>query len=155
MKRVSPIVMGATTAALAVVAQAFLNLYPPPAYGICIVCHGRDLIVWLVAAVAGVKPEVAAVSTQWPLFTVVGVLLGSRYAAVQYGEYKSHWVGGKWAAFLCGMAVMILGLIVMGCPARLLLRAAYGDAIGAAAELAVLLGVVSATLVMRWRIKKC
>jgi hypothetical protein len=46
---------------------------------------------------------------------------------------------------------MILGLIIMGCPARLLLRAAYGDPLGAAGMAAVLAGVVAATLVMRRR----
>jgi hypothetical protein len=143
--------MGVVTAALAVAAQAFLYLQPPPAYGLCVVCHGRDLAVWIFAAITGAKRDVAAVSVYWPLLSVVGIFWGSRYAAITHGEYREHQGEKPWLAFICGMAVMSLGLIIMGCPTRLLLRAAYGDFIGAAGVVAMLAGVIIATLVMRWR----
>jgi len=155
MKRVTPIVMGAATAFLAVVAQAFLWVQPPPAYGLCVVCHGRDLVIWLLAALTGAKLDVAAVSAQWPLLTVAGILLGSRYAAATSQECQSGWVEQPLTAFGCGMMVMILGLIIMACPTRLLLRAAYGDFSGAAGAAAVLVGAAAATLYMRWRAKQC
>ena len=155
MNRVTPVIMGATTAALAVAAQAFLSLQPPPAYGFCVVCHGRDLMIWLTSLLTGGQMNVAAVSANWPLLTVVGLFWGSRYAAVSHGEYNRQWVGSAARAFLCGLGVMVLGLMIMGCPARLLLRTAYGDAIGAAGIAAVLAGTAAATALMRWRARRC
>ena len=151
MERVTPVMMGAVAAALAVIAQAFLWVVPPPAYGLCIVCHGRDLVVWLTGTLSGLPVQVAEASMAWPLLTVVGVFLGARYAAVEHDEYRRQWVEPRVTAFLCGMGVMILGLLIMGCPTRLLLRAAYGDPIGAAGAVSVLLGVAAATFVMRRR----
>jgi hypothetical protein len=151
MERVTPVMMGAVAAALAVIAQAFLWVVPPPAYGLCIVCHGRDLVVWLTGTLTGLPVQVAEASMAWPLLTVAGVFLGARYAAIEHGEYRPRWVEPRVTAFLCGMGVMILGLLIMGCPTRLLLRAAYGDLIGAAGAVSVLLGVAAATFVMRRR----
>ncbi len=151
---ITPITMGVITAFLAVVAQAFLYMQPPPAYGLCIICHGRDLIIWLVSALTGAQREVAAISMYWPVLTVVGVFLGSRYAAISHAEHRDVPCKNPLVAFACGMAVMILGLVIMGCPTRLLLRAAYGDIAGVVGVIALLLGVVAATLVMRWRAGK-
>lgn len=151
MDRITPVMFGAAAAALAVVAQAFLFMLPPAAYGLCVVCHGRDFAVWLTSAFTGLPLYVADVSRAWPLLTVVGIFLGSRYAAIAHGEHRERWTISRYTAFVCGLGVMLLGLIIMGCPARLLLRAAYGDMIGAAGEVAVLAGVVAATLMMRRR----
>lgn len=153
--RITPVMMGITTAALAVVAQAFLYIQPPPAYGLCIVCHGRDLVIWIVSAVTGLKRDVAAASAYWPLLTVIGIFIGSRYAAVIHGEYKEYQGENPWLAFFCGMTVMILGLMIMGCPIRLLLRAAYGDFIGVAGSIAVLVGAIIAAIIIRWRVARC
>ncbi|SDF59463.1 hypothetical protein [Sporolituus thermophilus] len=155
MRRITPVVMGATAAALAVSAQAFLAMQPPPAYGLCVVCHGRDLIIWFAAKLTGGEMIVAAASQTWPLLTVVGIVLGAWYAARSHDEYRTQWIEPPVTAFFCGMAIMILGLVIMACPARLLLRAAYGDFIGAAGAAAVFLGTAAATLVMRWRAKRC
>jgi len=151
MNHVSPVIMGIVTAALAVFAQAYLTLQPPPAYGLCVVCHGRDLVIWSSATLFGTKLDVAAVSAQWPLLTVVGIFLGGMYAARSSDEYQAVWVEPAIKAFFCGMGVMIFGLLIMACPARLWLRAAYGDMIGLVGAISVLVGVVAATLFMRWR----
>ncbi|MCX7781049.1 MAG: cytochrome C [Negativicutes bacterium] len=149
--RITPVMMGIITAFLAVAAQAYLFLQPPPAYGLCVVCHGRDLTIWLTSALFGLKRDVAVISYYWPLLTVAGIFLGSRYAAITSAEYRPVAGENPWVAFGCGMAVMILGLLIMGCPTRLLLRAAYGDILGAVGMGSILLGVVAATLVMRRR----
>ena len=149
---ISPVVFGVVSALLAVAAQAFLYFETPPAYGLCVVCHGRDLAIWLVSVATGLQRDVAALSYYWPLLTVVGIVAGSRYAARTHDEYHESPGENPWVSFSCGMAVMILGLIIMGCPARLLLRAAYGDPLGGVGMAAVLAGVIAATLIMRWRI---
>lgn len=153
--KITPLMMGCVTAALAVLAQAFLYLQPPPAYGLCLVCHGRDLVIWLFAGLTGAKRDVAAAGAYWPLLTVAGVFLGGRYAAVTHGEYQKQQGERPWIAFLCGLGVMLLGLIIMGCPTRLLLRAAYGDALGAVGIISVLAGVAAATFIIRWRAGRC
>lgn len=151
MNRVTPAMMGAVAAALAVVAQAFLWVQPPPAYGLCVVCHGRDLVVWLTSTLTGLPMQVAAAGAAWPLLTVAGIFLGGRYAAKSHGEYREHWVVPRLTAFFAGMGVMILGLLIMGCPTRLLLRTAYGDPFGAVGAAALLAGVAGATVLMRRR----
>ena len=59
-------------ALLAVLAGAFFEIRPPEAYGICMACHDRDLINWLLNAYAGRRLTVAPASAIFPLLTSVG-----------------------------------------------------------------------------------
>ncbi len=45
--RITAAIVGAIAGFLAAAAQAFFHVIPPPAYGICIACHMRDLVNWV------------------------------------------------------------------------------------------------------------
>jgi hypothetical protein len=52
---------------------------------------------------------------------------------------------------LLGVLVMNLALLAAGCSIRLLLRASAGDPLGLAGFAAMVVGVILATLWLRWR----
>ena len=45
--RVTPAQAGLVVGFLAASLQAFFGVLPPPAYGVCIACHMRDLVNWV------------------------------------------------------------------------------------------------------------
>ena len=61
--------MGIVAGLLAVIAGAFFEVRPPEAYGVCMACHGRDLVNWTINAVAGTDLAVAPASLVFPLLT--------------------------------------------------------------------------------------
>ena len=67
--------------------QAYLKIIPPPAYGICFVCHPKDLFNWVSDHIFGTNFGNVTVSVDWPVLTVVGVVLGAFIAAKQHGEF--------------------------------------------------------------------
>jgi hypothetical protein len=52
---------------------------------------------------------------------------------------------------LAGLAVMIAGIVVFGCPTRITIRAAYGDVYGLGALAGMFTGILCGTLVMKLR----
>lgn len=149
--RVSPVVAGAGIALLAVLAGSFFSVAPPPAYGICVACHARDLVTWLVDLVPGVRLNGGPAG---PLLTVVGLLIGAHLGARQAGEYRPRRAGRPVRQFALGLLTMVFSLVALGCTTRLVLRAAYGDrmafwALGAAAA-----GVAAATGLLAWRARR-
>jgi hypothetical protein len=140
---------GVVMALAAVAAGVFFEVRPPEAYGICMVCHGRDLVNSVANGVTGSRLTVAPASLVFPLLTVVGVLLGAWIAAVMSGEYKWRPPKKPVKNFLHGLIVMNAGLLAAGCSTRLLLRTAAGDLAGAAGFGAMAAGVVVATLWLR------
>lgn len=45
--RITPATAGFIVGFLAAALQAFFHVIPPPAYGICIACHMKDLVNWI------------------------------------------------------------------------------------------------------------
>ena len=91
----SPIFYGIVVAVVAAVAGQWLGVSPPAAYGLCSACHGRDLVNWILNHDEGTGLFVTAAGAGWPLFTVVGVVLGSFLAARRNGEFGSINLGGN------------------------------------------------------------
>ena len=89
----SPIFYGIVVAVVAAVAGQWV-INPPAAYGLCSACHGRDLENWIINHVYGKQLFVTTAGSHWPLFTVVGVVLGSTLAARRNGELRSIDIGG-------------------------------------------------------------
>ncbi|MGF7186273.1 putative membrane protein YeaQ/YmgE (transglycosylase-associated protein family) [Desulfitispora alkaliphila] len=152
--RITALITGCIAAFLAVFAQGFLSLNPPPAYGICVICHGRDLINWLSNFLFSTNFPITQVSKNFPLLTVIGVVIGAFVAAYTNKELNFKWIENKFTSFITGMLVMISGLVVLACPMRLLLRTAYGDFIALAGVIALVIGVILGTFALKWRAEK-
>lgn len=146
----SAIVYGVVVAVLAGVAGQWLGVSPPAAYGVCSACHGRDLANWTLNHAEGARLYVAAAGASWPILTVVGLVFGSFLAARRNGEFGSINLGGNARQFVFGGVVMCAALFVSGCPTRLIIRTGYGDLAAVLALGGVAMGVVIATLSMRW-----
>jgi len=148
---VSATQMGVVAGALAVAAGAFFDVRPPDAYGICMACHGRDLVNWTINAATGTHLAVAQASLVFPVLTTVGVLLGALVAASTSGEFRAWTPDHPVKTFFYGLLVMNFALIAGGCSIRLLLRAAAADAEGLVGFAAMAAGVTMGTLWLRWR----
>ena len=145
----SPVFYGIVVAVVAAAAGQWA-INPPAAYGLCSACHGRDLENWIINNVEGKHLFVTAAGSHWPLFTVVGVVLGSMAAARRNGELKSIDIGGNLHQFILGGVVMCAALFVGGCPTRIIIRTGYGDVAAALTLGGIAAGIVTATLSMRW-----
>ena len=146
----SAVVYGVVVAILAVVVGVWLGVNPPAAYGLCSACHGRDLTDWVLNHTEGRSLFVTAAGANWPLLTVIGLVAGSFAAARRNGEWGSINIGGNVRQFVFGAVVMGAALFVGGCPTRIIIRTGYGDVAAFFALGGVALGIVIATLSMRW-----
>jgi hypothetical protein len=149
--RVSAVGMGVISAILAVSAGAFFDVRPPEAYGICMACHGRDLVDWTVNRIAGTHLEVAQASLVYPVLTTIGALLGALLAAKSSGEFRWKTPENPLKTFGYGVLVMNCALLAGGCSIRLLLRTAAADWLGALGFAGMIAGVVIGTYWLRWR----
>jgi hypothetical protein len=143
--------MGVAAGVLAVAAGAFFEVRPPEAYGICMACHGRDLVNWTINVLAHTHLEVATASLVYPALTTVGALLGALLGAVASGEFRWRSPENPLKTFLYGMLVMNFALLAGGCAIRLLLRTSAGEALGGMGFAGMVAGVVAGTFWLRWR----
>ncbi len=149
--RVTTVHTGITAAALAVAAGAFFEVNPPAAYGVCMACHGRDLVNWTINEAAGTHLTVAQASLVFPVLTTIGVLLGG-FAGAYSGRELRWWTpDNPVKTFVYGALVMNFALLAGGCSIRLLLRSAAGDALGIVGFAGMAAGVVLGTHWLRWR----
>lgn len=149
--RVSGIQAGAVMALAAVAAGSFFQVRPPEAYGICMSCHGRDLVNWFLNDLLGTDLTVAVASLVFPVLTTVGVLVGAFIAAVVSGEFRFRMPSKPLKSFGQGVLVMNLALLAGGCSTRLLLSTSAGDLLGLTGFAAMVLGVVLATFWLKRR----
>jgi len=147
--RVTGLQAGIVMALAAVAAGAFFEVRPPEAYGICMACHGRDLINWSANRIADSRLTVAPTSLVFPLLTAVGVVMGAWLAAVLSGEFRWRRPRKPLKNFIYGFVVMNAALLAAGCSIRLLLRTSAGDMLGATGFALMAVGVVLATLWLR------
>jgi hypothetical protein len=142
---------GVVSGALAVVAGAFFGVSPPDAYGLCMACHGRDLVNSVVNAVAHTRLVVAPASSVYPVLTTVGVLIGAFAAARANGELRWWTPDHPAKTFAYGFAVMVCALVAGGCSLRLVLRAGAGEPLGVLGVGGLLTGIALGTYWLRWR----
>lgn len=148
--RVTAVHMGIITGLLAVAAGAFFEVRPPEAYGLCMACHGRDLVNWTFNLLAGTHLTVAPASLVFPVLTSIGVVLGALLAASVNGEFRWWSPECSPKAFAYGALVMNFALIAGGCSIRLLLRTAAGDPLGMVGFGGMVAGVILGTFWLRW-----
>ena len=152
--KTSALVFGIIAAACAVLAQVYGLVRPPQAYGVCIVCHARDMINTIFSQFSWYGAPVSTAALKGLMLTTVGILLGAFTVSLINGEFKIRFVENKFFAPVCGFIVMCAGLVLSACPMRLLLRTAYGD-IGALGSVCTLvLGIFCATKLLQRRSRR-
>jgi hypothetical protein len=148
---VTAVQTGIVAGVLAVVAGAFFQVRPPEAYGVCMACHGRDLVNWTINMLAHTHLEVAPASLVFPVLTTVGVLIGALVGATTSGEFRWRTPDNSLKTFVYGVLVMNAALLAGGCSIRLLLRTAAGEALGMLGFGGMVVGVMLGTFWLRWR----
>ncbi len=149
--KTTAVTMGIALGLVAVALEVFFTVNPPEAYGVCIACHGRDLVNSIVNAISGTSLAVAEVSLAFPLLTVAGVVIGASAASLIHGEFRWHRPDISLRTFLWGFLVMNFALLAAGCFIRIILRAANGEVLGVLALLIMTAGIVGTTLLMKKR----
>lgn len=148
------VVAGLITGALAAIVQLFFNVYPPYAYGLCVACHARDLVNWLVSAGTGLNLSVAGVSVVAPVLTVIGLVLGAFIGSKQNREFRLKKTKNPLTMFILGFLVMISALILGACPLRTILRVAYGDIIAIIGFVGIVVGVLISVQLLKWNTQR-
>jgi hypothetical protein len=148
-----PWVFGVAAGTLFVGAEVVFGIYPPSAYAFCLSCHVRDLVNTVVNAALGLRFEVTEVAGRALLLTSPGVLLGAVIAARLNGEVKRRKADRPVLFAALGFLVMTAGIVIFGCPTRIVLRAGYGDVHGIVALGGMLGGIAAATLLTRLRLR--
>ncbi len=149
----SPLFFGVIAGFLAVLAQPLFNIQPPQAYGICTVCHARDLLNWLSKLLVSVKIEAAGAALHYPLLTTIGLVMGAFVSSKLHGEYRRIRGEGLLIQFFWGMLVANVGLLIMSCPTRLILRFAFGDPYAFLGIVGLPVGITIGVLLLKWRVK--
>jgi hypothetical protein len=134
----------------AAVVQAYFNLIPPMAYGVCMVCHPKELINWLADHLFNTHWGYSMASMNAPILTVVGVVLGASIAALQHHEFNFRPARQPVLYFVFGFLMINFGLILGSCPIRIVLLSAYGSIMGIIGWACVVIGVGEGILAMRW-----
>ncbi len=151
---VSPLTAGVVLGFGAALVQAYFKVIPPSAYGICMVCHPKDLVNWIANHLLNIDWNVSIASTIWPVMTVVGLVLGSMAAAYRNGELRLRPARQPLFNFINGFLMINFGLLLGSCPIRVVLLSAYGNLVGATAWLCVVIGVGLGTWALRWNARR-
>lgn len=92
----------------------------PGNMGICVVCFNRDI--------AGAIGLQNAPPVEYLRPEILGMVLGAFIAAVIFGEYQPRGGSAPFTRFILGGIAGIGALVFLGCPWRVILRLAGGDA---------------------------
>lgn len=147
---ISPLAAGSVLGFGAALVQAYFKVIPPAAYGVCMVCHPKDLINWIADHLFHTGWGYSIASTNWPVLTVIGVLLGAAVAAYQHGELHLRSARQPLFFFFNGFLMMNFGLILGSCPIRIVLLSAYGNLVAVGGWLCVIAGVILGVMALRW-----
>lgn len=137
----SPIFFGIVVGTLAVLAQVLFRIQPPEAYGICTVCHARDLLNWLSKLIFSFELDSAKATLVLPLLTTIGIFIGSFISSKLNKEYRFIKTENLIKMFFMGVLVSNFGLLIISCPTRLVLRFAFGDPFAVIAIIGLLGGI--------------
>ena len=131
--------------------QAYFNLLPPMAYGVCMVCHPKELVNWIADHVLNTHWGYSMAAIDAPILTVAGVILGASVAALRHGEFRLRPARQPVLYFVFGFLMINFGLILGSCPIRIVLLSAYGSLMGFVGWAFVVIGVGAGILAMRWQ----
>ncbi|MBP2172176.1 cytochrome C [Methanococcus voltae] len=143
--KITPGKVGLFAGFSAIILETMFKVTPPPAYGLCIACHTRDLTNWIVNNALGTSLGMAPVSKLIPVLTVIGVIIGALVAAKANNDFKLRTTHNMAVGFTLGLLVMNFALLMGGCPVRMALRTAYGDMIALVGLVFIAVGVYLGT----------
>jgi hypothetical protein len=146
-----PWIFGVAAGSLFVVAEVVLGTYPPSAYAFCLTCHARDLVNTIVNAFFNTRFQATEVAGRALMLTSPGVLIGALLAARVNGEIRPRKADVPLRSAILGFLVMTIGIVIFGCPTRLMLRAGYGEIYGIIAVLGMFGGIAVSTIFMKLR----
>lgn len=136
--RIGIIVVGGLIGALAVLLQYMGN---PSNMGICVACFMRDI--------AGAVGLHRAGIVQYIRPEIVGFVLGALAAALCFKEFRARGGSSPFVRFLLGIIAAMGALVFLGCPWRVLLRLAGGDANALLGIAGLVVGIGIGTLFFR------
>jgi len=128
---------------LSALAQAFLSVAPPVAYGICLVGHPRDLLVWTTNLILGTTFQMQPVSANIPVLTAIGVLTGSAIGALQHKEFRPSRLRNPALMFILGFLVANFALTLGACILRTIVFMAYGNLHATIGFLCIVAGAIA------------
>ncbi len=141
---------GAALGVISVVASGLVAPQgAPPAYGLCVACHGKDLLSGL-----GLRFAVGAPGMNGLVLSTLGILAGAAIASRLAGEARRRTARHPLRSLLLGMLTMAASLLALGCTTRLALRVAYGDGLALWSLLGVGVAIAGYTGVMAWQARR-
>lgn len=153
MKIIPAWLAGALLGVLAALGSLAFDVYSP-AYGLCVACHARDLINGSLNGLFGLGLDVAPAAWGGWILSVPGLLLGAWLGARLSGEVRRRPARQPARSFLLGLLTMSFSLLALGCTTRLLLRAAYGDALSYWTLAGAAVGIAGATGLLAWHARR-
>lgn len=135
----------------AALVQAYFKVVPPTAYGVCMVCHPKELVNWVADHLLGTHWGYSLAAVNAPILTVVGVVVGALVAAIRHGEFQWRPARQPVLFFAAGFLMINFGLVLGSCPIRIVLLTAYGSLMGAVGLACVIIGVALGLAAMRWK----
>ncbi|MCL2140248.1 MAG: YeeE/YedE family protein [Dehalococcoidia bacterium] len=149
---ITGIVMGVSAAVL----QGYFNLQPPVAEGICAISHPSELVSWVQDKLFGTGYVVNDVFRIVPVLTPIGFILGSFIAAKRNKEFKFRRgpVRDNLQAFALGFIVIVFAMLWGSCPIRTAILASYGETLAILLMGVLVLGVVTACLYIKWKVRR-
>lgn len=113
----------------------------PGNMGICVVCFNRDI--------AGAVGLHRAAIVQYLRPEILGMVLGAFFSALIFREYRPRGGSAPITRFLLGAIAGIGALVFLGCPWRVILRLAGGDAHALFGLAGLIVGVGVGTIFFR------
>jgi hypothetical protein len=145
------ILTGLTIGLLAALGQAFLQIHPPDAYGVCMIGHPSVLVKWLLNNLWHANLPITSAFIVYPSLLSIGIVVGAIIASVKNKELirQPSTIKSKYRAVLLGFLVANVGLIIGACPLRTGILVAYGSLLGVVALAGIIAGVFLGVLRLR------
>ena len=144
-----PWLFGIIAGALFVGAEVLLSIYPPSAYSFCLTCHTRDILNRIINALFRTNYQVSFISSRILFLSSPAILAGAFAAAKIKGERTVLPADKPLRFFAYGFIIMIIGIVIFGCPTRLILRSGYGDIYAIAGVAAMFVGIACGTILLK------
>jgi hypothetical protein len=144
-----PWLFGIIAGGLFVFAEVVFNLYPPTAYTFCLTCHARDFVNTIVNVLFNTHYQITFLARRVLMTTSFCVMAGAFLSARIFNEFRFKKSTHAILSFLTGFTIMITGIVIFGCPTRIVIRSGYGDVYGIVALIGIFIGVFNGTTILK------